>query len=59
MIMSSVDLPEPERPTTAIDSPAATFRSNPRNMATGPAREGSVTCTSSSLMAASEGCFRV
>ena len=58
MIISSVDLPEPERPTTAIDSPAATFRSNPRNMATGPAREGSVTCTSSSRIAG-WGCFRV
>ena len=40
MTMSSVDLPEPLGPTTAMASPAGTLRSMPRRMATGPAREG-------------------
>src|ERR1051325_5059695 len=57
MTMRSVDLPEPEGPTTAIASPACMRRSTPRRIATGPARDGSVTCTSSSRITGF--CFRL
>ena len=48
MTIRSVDLPEPLGPITATASPNDTSRSIPRRIATAPAREGNVTCTSSS-----------
>src|SRR5690606_15034765 len=49
---SRVDLPEPDGPTTLTELPAATSRSTPRRILTGPAALDSVTWTSrNSIMA--------
>ena len=49
---SRVDLPEPDGPTTLTELPAATSRSTPRRILTGPAVLESVTCTSRSWIMA-------
>ena len=49
---SRVDLPEPDGPTTLTELPAATSRSTPRRILTGPAALPRVTCTSASSIIA-------
>ena len=49
---SRVDLPEPDGPTTLTELPAATSRSTPRRILTGPAVLDSVTWTSRSWIMA-------
>src|SRR5215207_195458 len=47
MIASEVtDFPDPDSPTTAMDSPAARSNDKPRTALTGPASLGNVTCRS-------------
>src|SRR5271156_57264 len=45
-MLNKVDLPEPEEPTTARNSPLATSRSTPRRAwtSTSPTRKGLVSC---------------